>query len=74
MTTDTDFAQILERLEGRFDSLDEKLQSIDVRLARVEENTTNLQQESNNLREQITKQDNRVWGLLASGLIGLLES
>ena len=79
MATDTDFAQIWERLEGRFDSIEskldaqsEKLQSIDVRLARVEENTANLQQENSNLREQITKQDNRVWGLLVSGLIALL--
>lgn len=116
MATETDFAQILERLENKIDAQSErleqkidaqgenlgqkidaqgerleqkidaqgehlgqkidaqgeKLQSIDTRLARVEENTTNLQQENSTLREQITKQDNRVWGLLVSGLIALL--
>ncbi|QDZ41281.1 hypothetical protein FRE64_15845 [Euhalothece natronophila Z-M001] len=86
MATDTDFAQILERLEGRFDSLEgrfdsleskfdtqnEKLQSIDSRLARVEEKT-------NNLSDQFNRQEGRVWNLLVTlsvalitGLLGLI--
>jgi chromosome segregation ATPase len=78
MATETDFAQILERLEGRFDSLEskfdsqnEKLQSIDSRLARVEEKTSNIS-------DQLTRQEGRVWNLLVTlsitliaGLLGL---
>ena len=79
MTTDTDFAKILERLETKIDgleekidtktdSLGEKIQSLDSRLARIEENTSNLSQ-------QMNKQDNRIWGfiiVLFTTLLGFL--
>ena len=77
MTTETDFAKILERLETKIDSLDEKIdtktdnlgekiQSLDSRLARVEENTSNLSQ-------QFNKQHNRGFLIvLFTTILGLL--
>lgn len=86
MATDTEFAQVVERLEGKIDSQGEKLQSIDSRLARVEEKTDGLserlarvEEKTDSLSERLGKiegnierQDNRLWTYLATTTVTLL--
>lgn len=79
MAIETDFAQLLERLEGKIDSLEqkidsqgEKLQSIDTRLTRVEEKTNGLSEQLGKIEGNIQRQDNRLWTYLTTTTITLL--
>ncbi|MDR9403838.1 MAG: hypothetical protein RI580_10395 [Halothece sp. Uz-M2-17] len=83
MAIDTDFAQILERLEGKIeaqgtrleekiDAQSEKLQSIDTRLARIEEKTDGLGDRLDKLEGSIQRQDNRIWAYLTTTTVTLL--
>ena len=85
MATDTDFAQILERLESKINSQNEqlgqkidaqteKLQSIDTRLARVEEKTDGLSERLGKIEGNLERQDNRLWTYLATTTVTLLGS
>ncbi|MFP4134739.1 MAG: hypothetical protein ACLFTJ_11380 [Halothece sp.] len=74
MAIETDFAQILERLENKIDAQGEKLQSMDTRLARVEEKTDSLSERLEKIEGNIERQDNRLWTYLATTTVTLLGS
>lgn len=79
MTTETDFAKILERLETKIDSLDEKIDtktnslsekidnktdSLGEKIQSLDSRLARVEENTSNLSQQFNKQDNRIWGFL----------
>jgi len=79
MTTDTDFAEILERLETKIDGLEEKIDaktdslsekidtktdSLGEKIQSLDSRLARVEENTSNLSQQMNKQDNRIWGFI----------